>query len=201
MPRFTCVSLLLFLFVTLLQAAESKMSADAIKAEAEYQEKVARIMFEAQKEIDDQKADLKRSLEKELKDVMRDGDLEKAQALKELMENIEEEDPLYREFGKQSLLVKQVEKEEKIKHYRVKVIAAVVSIPMSPKKHYVQNTVQKHIDDGNYEINPSKLLGEETGVRFGRLHLSYTINGGKNIVEEIPWHRSFNIIPEEREGE
>jgi hypothetical protein len=192
---------LLFLCASGLIAEDSKLSPDAQKAEAAYQDRLTKVMQSAQSDIEKKKADLQKNLDKELKSVMRDGNFEQATAVKKAMEDLEKEDPLYDAFGKDALLVKKAQEKEKARSYRIKVIAAVASAPMTMKRYYVQKTVQSHIDEGNYEIKPSTLLTEETGMRMGILHLSYTINGGKNIVKEINWYQTEQLIPEEMAGE
>ncbi len=185
-------------FLPIISAAE--LPAGAQKAEAAYLKAVAEIMEDAHKDISKEKGKYEKALNKELKSVMKGGDLKKATAVQAIVDELEKSDPLAEEFGDLADVVEE-EKEEK-KSYRIKIIAAVVTAGMREKKYYVDKTIRKHVAAGNYEINPNKLLSEETGVRgFARLSLSYTINGGKNITKQIGWHNTESLIPEEKEGE
>ncbi len=94
------VGLLVFLFSgQITHAAEEETNKNIIKAEAKYNEKMANIISNAQKDADKAKADLMKALERELATATKKGKFDEAMRIKLKLEERKKEDQVGDLFG------------------------------------------------------------------------------------------------------
>ena len=156
--------LLAILAVCLSALNAVELSKDVLKEQKEYNEDVAEILKDADKEIKKARNELIDDLEKSLKVAMRKGDLDGAQALQNRIKSLQETGTsVFGDAGKSDEEKSDVLAKPEPQTGSVKVLRAYAQTREG--RQDITKHVQKLVDAGMTTFTPSKALAEATGIR------------------------------------